>query len=247
MSLDDGLFDEMRPRHAAAPMRLDEATATRLLAGRLEPADAPPGYGTVTAVLRAAAAPPRSEELAGEDAARETFRVGCPPEPKRRRAPRPRLAVLVAAGVVLLGGVAAAASTGSLPGPAQSVARDALGTLGVSVPAPHRAPPPTRTAAAPGPSTRWVPVTTAPARVPARTDPAAPHPPAPPHPSAPPPSVPPRASPSGLATALCRAAAPGHLNPHASPAMQRGDEALMHLAGSAADIPGYCRGVLTPG
>ena len=251
MSLDDGLFDEMRRRHEAdpaTPMRLDEATATRLLAGRLEPADAPPGYGTVTAVLRAAAAPPRPEELAGEDAVRDTFRARRPPGPPPRRAlRRTRLAVLLAAGVVLLGGVAAAASTGSLPGPAQSLAHDALDTLGVSVPAPHPTPPPTRIAPARGPSTRRVPVTTGPAPVRPVTHPPARHPPAPAHPSAPPRSVPPRASAPGLATAWCRAAAAGHLNPHGSPPMQHAYQALVQLAGGAANIPGYCRAVLTPG
>ena len=230
MSLDDGLFDEM-PRRTA-PTRLDDDTAARLLAGDLAPADAPPGYAAVATVLQAAAAPPRPAELDGEDAARAAFRrVGAAP----RRGHPARVAVLVAAGVLCLGGVAAAA-TGTLPRPVQSAAHDAFGSVGVSVPAP---PPATRsTTPAPVPH---LPVTTTP-------PPRVVHP-LPPHPTpTPPPTMPRRTPPthtgSTLAALLCRAAASGGLTPHGSVAEQRAYATLVQLAGGAANIPSYCRGVL---
>jgi hypothetical protein len=54
---------------------LDDDTAQRLLAGRLHPEDAPPGYASVASLLRAAAGPPSVEELAGQEAAMAMFRT----------------------------------------------------------------------------------------------------------------------------------------------------------------------------
>ena len=241
MSLDDGLFDEMPRRDPALP-RLDDDTAARLLSGELPPLDAPPGYATVATLLRAAAAPARATELAGEDAARRAFvtvRAAAPP-PRHRRPTR--LAVLVAAGVLCLGGVAAAA-TGTLPDPVQSAAHTALQSVGVSVPAPRSA----ASAARPGPVPRpsRSPVTTAPAphRIPSPPPPRVP-PSTAPHPDASPRTAPPHTGAPPLAALLCRAAASGRLGPHGNPAIQRADAALVKLAGGAANVPGYCRGVL---
>ncbi len=241
MSLDDGRFDEMprRPnRPALSP--LDDDTAARMLAGELAPPDAPPGYGAVATLLAAAAAPPRAEELAGEDAARATFTAARADEPAPRRRRSTRLAVLVATGVLCLGGVAAAATTGALPGPVQSAARDALGTVGVSVPAPH----PVSSATRP-PPVRHAPVTTVPA--PPRVAPhaVAPHvPTTAPHAPTPPRTVPPHRGAPSLAVLLCRAASSGRLTSHGSPPVVRAYETLVQLAGGAGNVPSYCRGVL---
>jgi hypothetical protein len=111
----------------ADALGLDGDTADRLLAGRLDPADAPPGYAEVAAVLVAAAGPPIPVELAGEASAVATFIAMTRPSAGsrrraggRRQAFGSRLVALAAVAVCLLlvGGVAAAA-TGTLPGPAR--------------------------------------------------------------------------------------------------------------------------------
>ncbi len=231
MSLDDGLFDEM-PRRPA-PTRLDDGTAARLLAGDLAPADAPPGYAAVATVLQAAAAPPRPAELDGEDAARTAFTAALRVGPAPRRRHPARVAVLVAAGVLCLGGVAAAA-TGTLPRSVQSAAHDAFGSVGVSVPTPSG------TRSTPPAPVRHRPVTTT-------TTPRVVHPLSP-HPTPTPPPTTPRRTPpthtgSTFAGLLCRAAASGGLTPHGG-AEQRAYATLVQLAGGAANIPSYCRGVL---
>jgi hypothetical protein len=66
---------EMPDDHPEPMVPLDDDTAERLLAGRLHPEDAPPGYGEVARVLRAAAGPPSPEELAGREAALAGFRA----------------------------------------------------------------------------------------------------------------------------------------------------------------------------
>jgi hypothetical protein len=57
------IHDDRPPR--GGPVPLDEGTAERLLRG-LDPADAPPGYASVSKVLRALVAPPDAVERAGE-------------------------------------------------------------------------------------------------------------------------------------------------------------------------------------
>jgi hypothetical protein len=79
------------PSHVIAP--LDGDTAERLLAGRLDPDDAPPGYAEVARLLQAAAAPADEAELTGQAAAMHAFRttrlrrVEPPGRPARRRRP----------------------------------------------------------------------------------------------------------------------------------------------------------------
>jgi hypothetical protein len=133
MNDDDALPFEMRqllgPR-GSTPPSLDDDTADRLLAGRLDPADAPPGYAGVAKVLAAAAAPATTDELAGEPAAVARFaamaRSGSPTRTTSRRANVPsrfltvKTAAAVLAAVLSIGGVAAA--TGVFPGPAQPAA-----------------------------------------------------------------------------------------------------------------------------
>ncbi len=219
-------------------LTLDEGTAARLLAGQLDPSDAPPGYGEVAGVLAAASAPPRPHELAAEEGALETFRAAASTRPvRRRRRGGPLVAVLTAA-VLVLGGGAAATATGALPGPAQGVAHDALGAVGVSVPS---APQATRRTPVAHPPT----IRTAPRHV-------APHPAShrptvrasTPAPTAPRPK-PTRGGPNrtSLVVALCRAYDAGRLRSGAGRA-SRGYEVLAGLAGGEANIPGYCRSVL---
>ena len=64
---------------------LDDDTAERLLAGRLDPLDAPPPYAAVARLLQAAAAPPTPDELAGEPSALAAFRSA--PAAARSRPP----------------------------------------------------------------------------------------------------------------------------------------------------------------
>ncbi len=108
------------------PLALDQDTADRLLAGRLDPADAPPGYAEVAGVLAAAAAPANPHELADEAAAVATFvtarldRHGAVSHAAPRRSPLgSKLAVVAVALAVLMVGGVAAATTGTLPEPAQ--------------------------------------------------------------------------------------------------------------------------------
>jgi hypothetical protein len=107
MAADDVLPAEM-PDHPAHPtVPLDDDTAERLLAGRLHPEDAPPGYAEVTRLLRAAAGPPTPEELAGEGDALAMFRAARRPGPVAgRRRPalvRSRLVALTLAGALVAG------------------------------------------------------------------------------------------------------------------------------------------------
>jgi hypothetical protein len=130
----------LQDRHRLA---LDEGTAERLLTGRLDPADAPPGYTPVAALLAAVSAPPDTEELAGQAAVVAVFgtaaRSHSPQliDPRRSRVLTKLLTAKVAAtalGVLMTGGVAAAA-TGNLPAPAQQAAHALLGGAGVPAPA----------------------------------------------------------------------------------------------------------------
>jgi hypothetical protein len=136
MTGDDGLYDEMRhlppgPDHFRSdPLALDEGTAERLLAGSLDPADAPPAYRRVAAVLAAVSAEPGPEELAGEArAVRSLAKVArsVPNGAPSRRSPvlskflTLKAATAAAIASMVLAGVAGAA-TGNLPDTAQRVA-----------------------------------------------------------------------------------------------------------------------------
>jgi hypothetical protein len=140
-------------RPHADPLALDDETVERLLTGELSPAQAPPGYAGVAALLAATVAPPSPEELSGQAAALAELRAATRPRrvagtwratrpPRRRRA---GLAAVVLVGAVATGGAAAAAS-GHLPGPVREAARSILGPLGGGAPAP-----PSRPGSPPGP------------------------------------------------------------------------------------------------
>jgi hypothetical protein len=123
-------------------LHLDPTTAERLVDGQVEPDDAPPGYGPVVRLLREAARPPQAVDIEGEERALAMFAAereeptsdlltGTKPHPLTRS--RKAAAALVAGALVLTGGVAAAA-TGHLPDPAQSVAHTSFDHIGISIP-----------------------------------------------------------------------------------------------------------------
>jgi hypothetical protein len=151
------------------PAPLDQETADRLLAGRLDPADAPPGYGEVARLLAAASAPPAGDELASEQAVLAAFAARSHTHPPELSPPgRPsrwsggKAALVVAVALLMIGGVAVAA-TGRLQQPPPAPAHQAALTSqpratlsrpsGAAATAPSAAapattrPPPTTTAA----------------------------------------------------------------------------------------------------
>jgi hypothetical protein len=136
MEPDDASSADMRrppTEPDADPLALDDETVERLLRGELSPAQAPPGYAEVAALLAATTATPSPRELSGQAAALAELRSVT----RRRRAagsrrsarpPRRRragLAAVVLVGAVVTGGVAAAA-TGRLPAPVRDAARSIL-------------------------------------------------------------------------------------------------------------------------
>jgi hypothetical protein len=125
-------------------LRLDRDTADRILAGRVAPDDAPPGYADLARLVAAVSAPPAPRELSRLDedveAAAATRSPGPAPAsalrgPSRRRTrlARVRTVTLVVAGTVIAtSGLAAA---GVLPDPVQDVVSDVLSRVGITVPA----------------------------------------------------------------------------------------------------------------
>jgi len=109
-----GVFPaEMPERGRSLVGPLDDDTAERLVAGRVGPDDAPPGYAGVAGVLQAAAGPAGPEELAGREAALALFRAHGPSRGRRHRPrgrARGRLAALALAGVLAAGGLWMAAA-----------------------------------------------------------------------------------------------------------------------------------------
>jgi hypothetical protein len=144
MSDQDGLVADMHRRLLgfleAVPPAADQDMVERLLAGRLNQADAPAGYAGLARLLAAATAPAAPEELAGEELVLAEFKaVVQSPSPTlvprranmlgKRASVKAAAAVLVA--VLSIGGVAAAA-TGLLSGRAEQAADQAPSTTGAS-------------------------------------------------------------------------------------------------------------------
>jgi hypothetical protein len=241
MSADDGLRDEMRRFFARRPdpLALDELTAARLLSGQLDPADAPPAFAGVARVLGAATAPGRPDELVGEDRALATHRRARPSVGRPRgRARGLRLATLISAGLLLLGGVAGAVSTGALPDGVQSVAHDALGAVGVSVPAPSPGAP-----RRPGPARR-LPRAVGPSRPSARPGPRPVRPTGRPRVTPPSTIARPRRPTDALLLPACRAYLQGRVSPTGSRAAANTYRYLASRAGGAANVAGFCQGVV---
>jgi hypothetical protein len=141
MSDDDGLAADMHRLLGfleTVPPVADQDTVERLLTGRLDPSDAPPGYEGVARLLAAAAAPAAATELAGGQLVLAKFAAVVRPHPPtlvpRRATMLSKLASVKAAAALLaavlsIGGVAAAA-TGLLPSQAEHAADQAPSTTG---------------------------------------------------------------------------------------------------------------------
>jgi hypothetical protein len=113
--------------------RIDESTMDRLLRGRVEPDDAPPGYADVATLLRAAASVPSDEELHMEVEHVSSAQTVVGVEAFRRQ---PRIRRLTA-GLVLAGALAAVpglAAANVLPDAAQHAVARMLDKVGISVP-----------------------------------------------------------------------------------------------------------------
>ncbi len=127
------------------PLPLDDRTTDRLLAGMVDPDDAPPGYAGLARALGTARGPVEAGELVGRDrivaAVAAAVAEASPPttvsNPLRRRSMVSRLfgtKVAAAAMTTVLLATGAAAATGSLPGPVQGVVSDAADNVGVDLP-----------------------------------------------------------------------------------------------------------------
>ncbi|HEX4161670.1 MAG TPA: hypothetical protein VHZ05_04185, partial [Acidimicrobiales bacterium] len=135
----DDLYPDMR-RYP-----IDDDTADRLLAGVVEPDDAPPGYAQVSGLIQAATAPVTAEELVRRDidvsaisAALVAAPAAAPATPEGTRMISRRFGVKalgIAIPALALTATGAAAATGNLPAPAQSAVHNALTHVGLSVPA----------------------------------------------------------------------------------------------------------------
>jgi len=133
------LPDEMRR------LGLDEVTLDRLLAGRIAPDDAPPGYSEVARVLQAAASAGDHEELVHEAAhvalAMELVKQPSPastPSDGRSRKMRSRSRRVKVGGLVVVGalvGSTGLAAAGVLPDAAQDAFSMVFERVGITVPA----------------------------------------------------------------------------------------------------------------
>ena len=241
MGADDASSADMRRPPAnpdADPLALDDETLERLLTGELSPAQAPPGYAEVAAVLAATAAPPTPDELAGQAAALAELRAATRPRRAlahtRRVAgpPRRRWAGLAAAalvGALVTGGVAVAA-TGSLPAPVRNVARSILDGAGGDLgPATPTRPDPRAAPDASGPPSSG---TAAGPKGPLPTD-----------------STVPRSGPKGAGPdaepdrqRLCNAYLASQDKDHGKKMDAAAFERLAEAAGGETRIPAYCKG-----
>jgi hypothetical protein len=131
-------------------LRLDEDTMDRLLAGGIDPDDAPPGYSEVTRVLQALTAADDHEELAHEavhvalaiEVSKQRAPVSTPPRRSRRMRSGGRRAKI--GGLVVVGalvGSTGLAAAGVLPDAAQDAFSNVLDTVGITVPAGSDHPP----------------------------------------------------------------------------------------------------------
>lgn len=134
MSDSSDYFNEMQ----RLPLDLD--TADRLLGGSIAPADAPPGYSGVAALV--AGLVPEGEEVTpiGDLAAVLAPTVRSSPvrtKGSSRRKILPRIKLAAALTFAALVGTTGLAFAGSLPGAAQDIASTMLAKAGVAVPGPN--------------------------------------------------------------------------------------------------------------
>lgn len=129
---------------ARPPGHPDPATAERLVAGRVDPADAPPGFRLVAGLLQDAATLPPGPEPADDEVAvgamvaaiasarRPGLTAPVGPPPRRRRGALAKVLAAVTMATLATGGVAAAA--GNLPDPVQDAVSAAVGAVGIEIP-----------------------------------------------------------------------------------------------------------------
>jgi hypothetical protein len=124
-------------------VRLDAETADRMLAGRVDPADAPPGFEAVGELLERARTVARRPVLAAL-AARQPADLGPAEKPTHATQGRqsmlvttPRLRLSVLAAVAALSAMTGAAYAAGLPAAASSTASAVLQHLGITNPAPN--------------------------------------------------------------------------------------------------------------
>jgi hypothetical protein len=133
MSLEGDYSGEMQR------MSLDLDTADRLLAGRVSPEDAPPGYSRVAAFLtadwtaEAAAIDPRFAAVLAATVRSSPLTTTRP----SRRSIMPRIKLAAALTAMALATTTGLAFAGNLPGAAQDIASEMLAKAGVTVPGPN--------------------------------------------------------------------------------------------------------------
>jgi len=145
-----GAIDDPTPEMPWRPF--DRDMADSVFGGRLDPDDAPPELREVARLVRAATGPASPSELSAQSAVVAAFgeavrgssgvSLGKAPhgaETRRKTMIGKLLSakVIAAAATVAVGGVAAAAATGSLPAPIQAAVSSGLSNIGVSVPNPN--------------------------------------------------------------------------------------------------------------
>jgi hypothetical protein len=119
---------------------LDETTADGLAAGRVAPADAPPGYAAAAGLLTAARNDLETAEIDPQLLTAMVQAIDTQPTTADRKATMPskarstKVGVLAAALVLSTAG-AAAAATGNLPDPAQDALSKAAEKVGFDLPA----------------------------------------------------------------------------------------------------------------
>ena len=123
-------------------LQLDPGTIDRLLAGEIEPDDAPPGYSEVARVLQAAAAARPSDELVHEAShvaiAMELVRQAASTPSDRRSRKMSRIGRLKVGGLVVVGalvGSTGLAVAGVLPDAAQDAVSNVFDKVGITIPA----------------------------------------------------------------------------------------------------------------
>jgi hypothetical protein len=136
MTARNDLPDEMRE------LQLDPGTIDRLLAGEVEPDDAPPGYSEVARVLQAAAGARHGDELAYEAShvaiAMELVRQPASTPFNRRSQKMSRIHRLKVGGLIVVGalvGSTGLAAAGVLPDAAQDAVSNVFDRVGITIPA----------------------------------------------------------------------------------------------------------------
>jgi hypothetical protein len=118
---------------------LDDDTVDRLCGGRLDPADAPPGYAPVAQLLHQAAGFVADEEIDHDLLGSMVQAIASRPSTTRKppmTSTRFTAKVATLAGAALFASAgAAAAATGNLPAPAQDAVSHAVSHVGIDLPA----------------------------------------------------------------------------------------------------------------